>query len=93
VQISESQVGRAIRTQKWKYSVRDPRAKGGSVASSDRYVEDFLYDLESDPHERNNLVGDAALGGVRKQLAARLKRHMAAAGEEEPEIVSSAASN
>jgi arylsulfatase A-like enzyme len=93
VQISESQVGRAIRTQKWKYSVRDPRAKGGSVASSDRYVEDFLYDLESDPHERNNLVSDAALSDVRKELAARLKRRMAAAGEEEPEIVSSAEAN
>ena len=87
VQISESQVGRAIRTEKWKYSVRDPKSKGGGVASSNRYVEDFLYDLESDPHERENLVGDPSLGDVRKELAARLKRRMVAAGEEEPAIV------
>ena len=89
VQISESQVGRAIRTEKWKYSVRDPKAKGGSVPSGDRYVEDFLYDLESDPHERNNLVGDPSLADVRKQLAATLKRRMVGAGEEEPVIVRS----
>ena len=86
VQISESHVGRAIRTQKWKYSVRAPGIKGSSVPSSDRYVEDFLYDLESDPHERDNLVRDPTLAWVRGQLATTLKRRMVAAGEDEPVI-------
>jgi hypothetical protein len=45
-----------------------------------------IYDLESDAHERNNLVGDPSLADVRKQLAATLKRRMVAAGEKEPVI-------
>src|SRR5690606_4180351 len=45
VQISESQVGRAVRTQRWKYGViapgKDPRRDPGS----DMYEEAYLYDL------------------------------------------------
>lgn len=86
LQISESQCGRAIRTDKWKYSVRAPGAPGDQPAS-DVYVEDFLYDLEADPHERNNLVADPAYADVRGGLAATLKRRMVEAGEAEPEIL------
>ncbi len=85
LQISESHCGRAIRTRRWKYSVRAPE-KTGQDASSDIYVEDFLYDLEADPHERNNLVRDPRLEDVRRELAQTLIRRMAAAGEEPPEI-------
>jgi len=73
IQISESQVGRALRTSRWKYSVRDPEKKGGQDPAGDRYVEDFLYDLDADPHERNNLVRDPAYADVRAELAERLK--------------------
>ncbi len=86
LQISESQVGRAIRTMKWKYSVRAPDKNGSEEPHSDRYVEDFLYDLENDPHERNNLVSDPAYASVREELARTLKRRIAEAGEEEPAI-------
>jgi len=86
VQISESQVGRAIRTLKWKYSVVAPDADGWQDAGSDRYVEEFLYDLESDPHERNNLVREPHLAQVRVDLSTRLKARMVAAGESEPVI-------
>jgi len=85
LQISESQCGRAIRTQKWKYSIRAPH-KSGSDPSSDDYVEDFLYDLEADPHERNNLVADPDFRDIRKTLARKLKQRMVEAGEGEPEI-------
>ena len=86
VQISESHIGRAIRTKKWKYSVRAPGMRGGEAAGSALYVEDFLYDLEKDPHERTNLVRAPELAGVRAKLAERLKRQMVSAGEKEPVI-------
>ena len=86
LQISESQVGRAIRTDRWKYAVYAPDKQGWQNASSDRYVEQFLYDLVADPHERNNLVGDPAHAEVRATLADTLKRRMAEAGEETPRI-------
>jgi len=85
LQISESQCGRAIRTTKWKYSVRAPDPSR-SDPSSTVYIEDFLYDLESDPHERNNLVADPGFRGIRETLARTLKRRMVDAGEIEPEI-------
>ncbi len=86
LQISESQCGRAIRTEQWKYSVRAPE-KSGADPSSNVYVEDFLYDLAEDPHERTNLVSDAAYNSVREELASRLKRRMVEAGEAEPRIL------
>jgi arylsulfatase A-like enzyme len=87
LQISESHCGRAIRTRRWKYSVRAPD-KTGDDPASDVYVEDFLYDLAADPHERNNLVSDPQFSKVRKELAQTLKRRMAEAGESVPEIMS-----
>jgi arylsulfatase A-like enzyme len=88
VQISESQVGRAVRTNRWKYSVRANNKNGGRDSCSDEYMEDNLYDLKKDPYERHNLVDDLALADVRAKLAKILKRRMAAAGENEPAIVS-----
>jgi len=86
IQISESHVGRALRTERWKYSVRAPDRNGWEHPDSDVYVEDFLYDLESDPHELHNLVKEPSLAEVRAELAAALKRRMVEAGEREPEI-------
>lgn len=60
---------------------------------SDLYVEDFLYDLEADPHERNNLVRDQKYAKVRAELAATLKRRMVMAGEKEPAIKSAQTSS
>jgi len=84
VQISESHTGRAIRTKRWKYSVRAPGRNAGGV--SDVYVEDFLYDLQADPHERTNLIADPKHAATRAKLATALKRHMADAGEKTPTI-------
>ena len=41
VQISEAQVGRAVRTQRWKYGVDAPNKGGGKDAGSDIYVEQY----------------------------------------------------
>jgi len=86
LQISESQVGRAIRTREWKYSVSAPDKSGRRDSASDVYIEEFLYDLTADPHERNNLVADPNYADIRAQLAQRLKRRIVEAGENEPEI-------
>ena len=86
LQISESQVGRAIRTRRWKYAVTAPDADRMRDAGSAVYVEDFLYDLDADPHERNNLVRDPALADTRAQLGDRLIARMQAAGEPAPGI-------
>lgn len=85
LQISESQCGRAIRTPQWKYSVRAPH-RSGADTSSDVYVEDFLYDLSADPHEKTNLITHPDYVEVRKNLARALKRRMVKAGEAEPAI-------
>ncbi|MBM3213033.1 arylsulfatase, partial [Candidatus Poribacteria bacterium] len=85
LQISESHCGRAIRTKKWKYSVRAPEKKG-SDPDSEIYVEDYLYDLENDPHERNNLVSDPGYKNIRNQFSELLKKRMVQTGEKEPEI-------
>jgi len=86
VQISESQVGRAVRTAGWKYGVVAPDLDGGSAMGSGRYVEAYLYDLQADPYERDNRAADPNLAEVRAELAATLKRRMLDAGEAEPVI-------
>lgn len=59
-QISESRVGRCIRTPFFKYAVYAPGKNGGTEMDSDVYVDDFLYDLEKDPFELTNLIDDKA---------------------------------
>lgn len=86
-QISESRVGRCIRTDKYLYSVFAPDKNGYEYADSTIYEEDFLYDLEKDPYELNNLVKDTGYKEVRAELAERLKYEMKLAGEEEPIII------
>ena len=54
---------------------------------SKKYREDFLYDLENDPYEKNNLVSDTNLEGIRNQLANILKKKMEEVGEEIPIIL------
>lgn len=81
IQISESQVGRAIRTRRWKYAVTAPGADGWNDAGSAEYVEDLLYDLDADPHELHNLAGLESHAEVAATLRARLQERMAAAGE------------
>ena len=86
VQISESQVARAIRTRRWKYCVNAPDRSGWKHAGSDRYVEEALYDLEADPYELENVVGVDAFRSVADDLRRRLIARMVAAGEAEPVI-------
>ncbi|GAB3808513.1 choline-sulfatase [Humibacter antri] len=72
IQVSESQLGRALRTARWKYSVVVPGDDGMHSASSSWYEEDALYDLDADPYELHNLIHEAAFDGVAAELRAKL---------------------
>jgi arylsulfatase A-like enzyme len=90
VQISESQVGRALRTPRWKYSVRMPTgdpAAGNTRPAAAVYAEDCLYDLLADPYEFRNLVQHAAYVQVRADLRARLLEWIAKVEGAAPQIV------
>ena len=91
MQISESHVGRAIRTKKWTYEVGAVGKDGWTVGQADEYMEVFLYDNEADPHQKNNLVGDEAYADIRAQLKAILLDCMEQAGEKRPVIMPFAA--
>ncbi|WP_332445917.1 sulfatase-like hydrolase/transferase [Sphaerochaeta sp.] len=82
-QISESRVGRAIRTERYAYAVYAPSLNGGESPASDRYVDDFLYDLERDPYEQVNVVCDPAYRHVTLQLRERLKAWILKAEQKE----------
>ncbi len=88
VQVSEAQTARAIRTDRYTYSVRSPRLpyvfqkKGSRV-----YVEDYLYDNKLDPSQKNNLIKDKSYVEVRQNLKAMLLDEMAKAGEPQPKIL------
>jgi arylsulfatase A-like enzyme len=86
VQISESQIGRAVRTRRWKYSVAAPDGDAWHDSGSDHYVEEFLYDLQADPYELTNLIGLESHEEVASALRRHLIRRMVQAGEETPTI-------
>lgn len=86
VQISESQVGRAIRTRRWKYGVTAPDRDPIRDCGASEYVEQFLYDLEADPYELTNLVAMPSHEPVRVRLRERLIARMVEAGEAAPQI-------
>ena len=81
IQISESQVGRAVHTHRWKYGVTAPDKDGRRDVGSDRYVEEYLYDLQADPYELTNLVGLESHRQAADVLRDRLLRCMVEAGE------------
>ncbi len=88
-QISESRVGRCVRTPRYLYSVYAPGKNGGEYADADLYADDFLYDLANDPFQLHNLVGDPTYGSIRDELANLLLRKMHEAGESPAKIVKS----
>ena len=88
IQISESQVGRAIRTKRWKYSVSDPTKDRIHDSKSDHYIEEFLYDLEADPYELTNLIGMRSHQKVARKLKERLLDKIEEIEKERPIIES-----
>lgn len=87
LQISESEVGRAIRTPDYCYAVRAEDKNPWQDAGSDTYREEYLYDLRADPDETVNRVRDPVYAAQREALRARLCARMAEAGETVPAIL------
>jgi arylsulfatase A-like enzyme len=86
VQISESEVGRAVRAKRWKYGVTAPHQNADKDSGSERYVESYLYDLQCDPYELTNLIGLESHREAADVMMARLCRRMQETGESVPEI-------
>lgn len=85
-QISESRVGRCVRTPEYLYSVYAPGKDGFQYPDSDEYADDFLYDLTRDPFELNNLAADPGTRPLREELGRLLCAEMVRAGERAPVI-------
>lgn len=85
-QISESEVGRAIRTPRWKYGVTAPDCDPWKEAGASSYIETYLYDLASDPYEIKNLAGLDSHRAVADELAEQLHRRMRECGEPQAAI-------
>lgn len=85
-QISESRIGRCIRTPKYTYSVYAPGVHGGVQAASDVYADDFLYDNEVDPYQFENVVNDPNYREVKEELRERLLNWIEKAEGTRPQI-------
>jgi arylsulfatase A-like enzyme len=80
-------LSRAVRTHRWKYSVRATTPVEENAGHPKEYAEDCLYDLVADPWELNNLAGFESHEGVRGVMRDRLLRRLAEAGDAEVRIV------
>lgn len=87
IQISEASNSRAIRTDKYKYEIRDLAVTGYIHHKSKVYFESYLYDLEKDPIEKHNLIKDKNYAKVRNELKQMLTQQMLNAGESKPIIL------
>ncbi|QYC39931.1 Arylsulfatase [Nonomuraea coxensis DSM 45129] len=90
-QVSESEVGRGIRTSRWKYYAVAEDADPWDDPAAGRYREQALHDLENDPYELVNLAGYPSHAEVAAGLRERLARRIAEAEGAAPEIEPAAA--
>jgi arylsulfatase A-like enzyme len=91
VQISEAETGRAVRTHRWKYGVRAySNGSNGELPIeefAEEYTEAFLYDLEHDPYELENIVALASHEPVRVRLRSLLLERIQSVEGRSPRII------
>lgn len=69
LQISESYVGRAVRTDRYKYVVHAPALNPWDDDGANAvYAERYLFDLTLDPLEKSNLLDSPAYAAVKEEL-------------------------
>jgi arylsulfatase A-like enzyme len=86
IQMREEALGRALRTEQWKYCVFDPSVTDPNQPWSEHYTERHLYDLRSDPNEIVNLAGRADTKEISARLRERLTARIVENGEPRPVI-------
>ncbi|HOD02425.1 MAG TPA: sulfatase-like hydrolase/transferase [Clostridiales bacterium] len=85
IQISESQIGRAVRTKDFLYSIR-AIGNGFTRHSARIYYEDYLYDLKKDPQQKINLIKSPKYDDEKEELKNLLIQELINAGEKKPII-------
>ena len=77
----------AIDNDLWKYSIKAPKKDGFLYSRNDTYQGEFLYDLENDPYEKQNLINIPEYNEIKKELSARIVQKLKEAGEPTPIII------
>ncbi len=72
-QISESRVGRVLRTEEYLLGVVAKGLFGGKFKDADRYIVDYFYDLKLDPLELMNRKDDESYHDVIRSLCDELE--------------------
>lgn len=73
-QISESRVGRVLRTDKYLLGVVGKGLYGGTVKDSKEYIVDYFYDMTKDPYQLNDIKNNEDYKGIIRGLADELER-------------------
>ena len=81
IQISETQIGRAVRTERWMYGVMGTEGDPWKDFASSAYSGTYLYDLKADPFELHNLINYISHQSIEIELQKLLSFHMHQAGE------------
>ncbi|MCL2878717.1 MAG: sulfatase-like hydrolase/transferase [Treponema sp.] len=86
IQISESYVGRALRTEQYTYCVYAPDKNPNTDSSAKEYTERYLFDNKKDPDQKNNLIHMANYNKIKARLRKCLITLAREAGEGEISI-------
>lgn len=73
-QISESRVGRVLRTEKYLLGVVAKGLDGGLYPDSDKYIVDYFYDLTKDKNQLKDVKDEEVYRSVMRGLCDELER-------------------
>ncbi len=86
-QISESRVGRVLRTEEYLYAVVAKGIWGGAQPDAEEYVPDYLYDLRKDPLQLLDVKNEPEYAQIIKRLSAELEEEIFQAERKHARIV------
>lgn len=90
IQTSEIELGRTIRTERWKYGVTAPQCDPLADTEATEYTEAYLFDLQNDPYELCNLITSTGFDHVKEHLRRLLLEAIVDSGEPLPAIIPAA---